>query len=348
MIIPSHIIEILKKLNCEDVALKLGITVVRHKAKCFMHDDRIPSLSFYPADRSKWHCFACSKGGDAIGLVMNVTSLDFTQSCLWLCSVYGITVPDELPKFNRRNLYVRRIRQTPPEVHKKEIDSEIGNWILDNLELNEEAKIFLFGKRMLDCEIIKELKIVSIYNGFTFARRIIDQFGQERCKNSGLLNERLNPCFWTPCLIFPFFDNSGLLIGLQTRYLGDSEKAPRFQFLSSRKSHIFNLPILNTLPHNATVYITEGVTDCLAMLSDGKNAVAIPSATIIPESDLIWLKPYNLRMSPDNDATEAGKKGFRKLRDTLMKVGKTIFCEPIPEGFKDYSDYYVYKRKNAK
>jgi DNA primase len=347
MIIPNDIIQRLKNLDCEDVAIKLGIIVSRHKARCFMHDDKIPSLSFYAENRSRWHCFACSKGGDAIGLAMNVYSLDFAQACLCLCSIYGIPVPEGTPKFNRRNLYIRHIRQTPLEEAKKEIDAEIGNWILDNMNLSEQAQYFLFDKRLLDQEVVKKLKIVSISKSFTFARQIIDRFGEERCKNSGLLNERLNPCFWTPCLIFPFFDINGNLIGLQTRYLGNLQ-APRFQFLSNQKSHIFNLPILNTLPRNATVYVTEGVTDCLAMLSDGKNAVAIPSATIIPESDLLWLKPFNLRMSPDNDANEAGIKGFRKLRDALMKTGQVILCDSLPEGFKDYSDYYAYNKRKSK
>lgn len=346
MIIPNDIVERLKRLDCEDVAKKLGITVSRHKARCFMHDDKIPSLSFYSTNHSRWHCFACSKGGDAIGLAMNVYSLDFVQACLCLCSMYGIPVPENAPKFNRRNLRLRRIIQTPQEEPKRDIDAEIGNWILKNMDLSEEAQHFLFEKRLLNPEIVRKLKIVSISNGFTFARQIIEHFGEKRCKDSGLLNERLNPCFWTPCLVFPFFDVNGSLIGLQTRYLGD-QQAPRFQFLSSQKSHIFNLPILNTLSHNATVYVTEGVTDCLAMLSDSKNAVAIPSATIIPESDLLWLKPFNLRMSPDNDTNEAGIKGFLKLRGALLKTGQMIKYEPLPEGFKDYSDYYAYNRRKA-
>lgn len=346
MIIPNDIVERLKRLDCEDVATKLGIIVSRHKARCFMHDDKIPSLSFYAENRSRWHCFACCKGGDAIGLAMNVYSLDFAQACLCLCSIYGIPVPEGIPKFNRRNLYIRRIRQTPPEEPKNKIDAEIGNWILDNLDLSNEAQEFLFGKRLLDPDVVRKLKIVSVSNGFTFASQIIDQFGEERCKESGLLNERLNLRFWAPCLIFPYFDVNLNLIGLQTRYIG-SQQAPRFQFMSNQKSHIFNLPILNTLPRNAIVYITEGVTDCLAMLSDGKNAVAIPSATIIPESDLLWLKSFNLRMSPDNDANEAGIKGFLKLREALLKTGQMIKYEPLPEGFKDYSDYYAYNKRKA-
>lgn len=57
-------------------------------------------------------------------------------------------------------------------------------------------------------------------------------------------------------------------------------EAPRFQFISSQKTRLFNLPVLNTMKFGEDLYISEGITDCLALLSAGKKAVAIPSATI--------------------------------------------------------------------
>lgn len=96
-----------------------------------------------------------------------------------------------------------------------------------------------------------------------------------------------------------------------------TKKAPRFQFLSCQKTHLFNMPLLNKLVVDNELYLTEGVTDCLAMLSSGKAAVAIPSATIIPENDLSLLDGYKLKMMPDND--EAGWDGFMKLRLALAK-----------------------------
>ena len=40
MTIPQNIIVRLQELNVESVAEKLGIDVKRHKAICFMHDDK--------------------------------------------------------------------------------------------------------------------------------------------------------------------------------------------------------------------------------------------------------------------------------------------------------------------
>lgn len=149
--------------------------------------------------------------------------------------------------------------------------------------------------------------------------------------------------FYTPCLLFPYYDQDGSLIGIQSRYLGTNEKAPRFQFMSSQKTRLYNLPILNSLNRGDKLYISEGITDCLALLSDGLNAVAIPSATILPLEDLILLKNYELHMYPDRD--EAGQKAFMALRRFFINHYSTVRAEALPEGVKDYCDYYIKKQE---
>ena len=100
---------------------------------------------------------------------------------------------------------------------------------------------------------------------------------------TGTDNFRLYFYFYTPCLLFPYYDQDGSLIGVQSRYLGTNEKAPRFQFMSSQKTRLYNLPILNCLDRGDKLYISEGITDCLALLSDGLKAVAIPARSVAGE-----------------------------------------------------------------
>ena len=64
-----------------DVARSLGLEpkkVGRELvSRCPFHDDRTPSLSMN-SEKGMWHCFSCGRGGDGIGLVMQVRKLDFT------------------------------------------------------------------------------------------------------------------------------------------------------------------------------------------------------------------------------------------------------------------------------
>lgn len=341
MHIPENIIEILREKDCEEVASRLGIEVRRHKAFCFLHSESVPSLSFNPKKPTMWKCFSCNKGGNAINLVMEHEKLDFVSACRCLCNMYGITLNSQpFTRTYRRSAY----KVTPSNFafkgdDTKKFDNIIGEWLIENLGLGECAKKFLFTDRKLKEEIIYSLNIRSVENFWNLKDKLISLFGLERCKQSGLFNDRGNLAFWTPCLIFPYYDKNKGLIGLQTRYLGNDSRAPRFQFLSKEKTHLFNLPILNTIVYGESIYISEGITDCLALLSSGKNAIALPSATLVPQEEIILLRRYQVYMFPDND--EAGQVAFSNIQSLLIEYGGYLYEEQLAEGFKDYSEYYL-------
>lgn len=84
-------IHLLQSLPVEEVARRLGIEVVRHSCRCFMHDDRHPSLSF-SMGKNIWRCFVCDKGGGPIDLVMQRFGCGFREACSWLASSFGISL----------------------------------------------------------------------------------------------------------------------------------------------------------------------------------------------------------------------------------------------------------------
>ena len=213
--------------------------------------------------------------------------------------------------------------------------------MIETGELTDTARHFLFDERKLSPEVINDLKIVSIDNGYDIVNKLKEKFDDQILKDSGLVsnvNDKSYFRFFTPCLLFPYYNQKKELIGLQSRYLGTNKEAPRFQFVSSQKTRLFNLPILNTLRKNEELFISEGITDCLALLSSGKKAVAIPSATILPQLDLSLLSDYKLHMVPDSD--EAGDKAFVKLQCFFINRNSFLTEEKLPEGIKDYSEYY--------
>lgn len=345
MFIPQNIVDDLRQRDCEELADRLGIEVRRHKAYCFLHSESVPSLSFHPSKKNVWHCFSCGKGGDAISLMMEYERCGFTEACEKLCAIYGIILPSGKPTYvpKRRLIYRSGSRQNNLDCDKL-FDAEIAEWLLDNLILTQDAQYFLFEKRKLNKEIIYKIGIKALDDSQVISRKVWTEFGEKRCRASGLFGEKGFLSFWSPCIIFPYRDKDGKLLGLQSRYIGNNEKAPRFQFLSCQKTHLFNMPLLNKLTVDNDLYLTEGVTDCLAMLSSGKAAVAIPSATIIPENDLSLLDGYKLKMMPDND--EAGWDGFMKLRLALAKKGICVFKEDIPTEYKDYGEWYASNTEN--
>lgn len=328
-------------LSCESVAERLGIEVKRHKSLCFIHDDHHPSLSYFGNNRERWNCFVCNKGGSAIDLVTEYSELNFVEACQWLCQEFGIPIDNYSP-VNRGVKTIRIKKRQSLEENEKPFSKDVAQWILDNNSLTEKGKVFLIGNRHLNIGIIKQLNIVSIDDPKLLIEMMSKTFDSRTMLDSGFVtvtNGKLYFRLFTPCLIFPYYDKNNTLIGMQSRYLGQEENAPRFQFISAQKTRLFNLPILNTVKFGDDLYISEGITDCLALLSAGKKAVAIPSATILPSLDLIKLKTYKLHMYPDRD--NAGKQAYINLKRFFINHYAILKAEQLPYGVKDYSEYYI-------
>ena len=117
--------------------------------------------------------------------------------------------------------------------------------------------------------------------------------------------------------------------------------------------------MLNLLRPGETLFITEGCSDCWAMLSAGHKAIAIPSATLLKKKDLPPLllprggeKEASPRgglegvasfaMFPDNDVP--GERLFLQLREVLPSLVR----HQLPAGCKDFSDYYLSKNLKNK
>ena len=75
------------------------------------------------------------------------------------------------------------------------------------------------------------------------------------------------------------------------------------------------------------------------MLSSGLKAVAIPSASIQPLEDLVLLKNFDLHMYPDQD--ETGQRAYMELRRFFVNNYSIVKTEKLPEGIKDYCEYYI-------
>ena len=305
-----------------------------------MHDDHHPSLYFFGKNREKWWCFVCNKGGRAINLVMEYTGIGFMESCQWLGVQFNINVGSE--KASNKEWKTLNIKKKIFHHEESPFSRDIAQWILDNNVLTEKGRQFLFGERKLLPRVIEELHIISIDDSRTLVDRLSKTFELEKLIHSGLITMTNNKMYFrmfTPCLLFPYYDKSGVLTGLQSRYLGSNKEAPRFQFVSSQKTRVFNMPIISTMKYCDDLYISEGITDCIALLSAGKKAVAIPSATILPIYDLMYLSKFKLHMYPDQD--DVGKNAYNNLRRYFVNHYAMLKEERLPDGCKDYGEYYV-------
>ena len=176
--------------------------------------------------------------------------------------------------------------------------------------LLSEARKFLFDERRLDPRVVRWCRLTSWK----------DKQG-------------------VPWLQIPYYDREGKLIGIQNRNLVRGGY-PRFRFPQGAECTIYNLPVLNLLKPGEMLFITEGCSDCWAMLSAGHKAIAIPSATLLKRKDSELLETLSLKlgtkfgMYPDRD--EPGERLFLQLKELLP----SLVHYQLPPDCKDFSDYY--------
>ena len=301
----------LRDLPIEGVAERLGLRVVRHKALCPFHDDHHASLSFC-VRRNSFRCFVCDAHGGTIDLVMRVLGKDFKEACRWLGDEHNVIFTEYKPK--------------ETTVEPKPFDAQRYERYFLRPWLSQEARAFLFGERRLDERVVRWCRLTS---------------WRDR-----------NGVNW---LQTPYYDRDCRLIGVQNRNLGkcpsegsgglpaskDLGGLPRFRFPYGSRCSIYNLPVLNLLRPGEPLWITEGCSDCWAMLSAGRKAIAIPSATLLKPQDVEILSALHSQLSteyhmyPDRD--EPGERLFLQLQQKLP----SLVHHQLPAGCKDFSEYYV-------
>ena len=292
----------LRDLPIEGVAERLGLQVSRHKCLCPFHEDHRASLTF---KNNKFKCWSCGESGNTISLAEKVLGKDFKEACRWLADENNVIIEKHQPSYIS---------------HQPSFDASRYEKFFARPFLNAEARRFLFEERHLDERVVRWCRLTSWR----------DKQG-------------------TPWLQIPYYDHEGKLVGVQNRNLapllsplkGEAGRGPRFRFPMGSRCGIYNLPVVNLLKPGEMLFITEGCSDCWAMLSAGHKAIAIPSATLLTKKDVELLETWNLKhettfhMYPDNDTP--GERLFLQLQQVLPNLVR----HQLPPGCKDFSELYL-------
>lgn len=376
--IDKYNIQKLRELDILQVADLLGMGLRNKRALCIHHDDHHPSLAFN-VKKNTCHCYSCGFSADTIGLVRERLNLGFNEACHWLADHFDVYIGDDRYGNSARNAEksadkkvftasdrrMAALREHFAETHvshghlaessssgekngrcqssayvaQASVDVEFYLQMFRQMHLSESGRRFLFEERLLSPEALKVCQIVSTEQSVCMAR-----------VGRGV--------FDGPSLIFPYFDQEGRLVSVQSRYLGkpksessfDMEKVsidevkpkeiPRFKFAPGSHRMIYGLDRLKDYPPDEPLLITEGPSDCWTALTLGIHAIAIPSATLFDRRFQGLLAGRNLHIFPDQD--EAGLSLYFELKKALP----SLVYHQLPKGCKDLSEYYLKLRRS--
>lgn len=373
--IQKYDIQKLRELDILQVADLLGMGLRNKRALCIHHDDHHPSLAFN-VKKNTCHCYSCGFSADTIGLVRERLNLGFSEACRWLADHFDVYIGDDRygnsAKYGNSARYADKcadkkvltasdrrmasLRAHFAETHVSHghvapsaVDVEFYQQMFRQMHLSESGQRFLFEERLLSPEALKVCQIVSTEQSVCMAR-----------VGRGV--------FDGPSLIFPYFDQEGRLVSVQSRYLGKkksesssdmdkvsldeakpddvkpddvkSKEIPRFKFAPGSHRMIYGLDRLKDYPPDEPLLITEGPSDCWTALTLGFHTIAIPSATLFDRRFQGLLAGRNLHIFPDQD--EAGLSLYFELKKALP----SLVYHQLPEGCKDLSEYYLKLRRS--
>lgn len=357
--IQKYDIQKLRELDILQVADLLGMGLRNKRALCIHHDDHHPSLAFN-VRKNTCHCYSCGFSADTIGLVRERLNLGFSEACRWLADHFDVYIADEHRDTHRKDVkkavtasdrrmaslrahfaetHVSHGHPSSAYVAPSSVDVEFYQQMFRQMHLSESGQRFLFEERLLSPVALKVCQIVSTEQSVCIAR-----------VGRGV--------FDGPSLIFPYNDQEGRLVSVQSRYLGkkrpessfDMNKAsldeakpkeiPRFKFAPGSHRMIYGLDRLKDYPPDEPLLITEGPSDCWTALTLGIHAIAIPSATLFDRRFQGLLAGRNLHIFPDQD--EAGLSLYFELKKALP----SLVYHQLPEGCKDLSEYYLKLRRS--
>lgn len=357
--IQKYDIQKLRELDILQVADLLGMGLRNKRALCIHHDDHHPSLAFN-VKKNTCHCYSCGFSADTIALVRERLNLGFSEACRWLADHFDVYIADEHRDTHRKDVkkavtasdrrmaslrahfaetHVSHGHPSSAYVAPSSVDVEFYQQMFRQMHLSESGRRFLFEERLLSPEALKVCHIVSTEQSVCMAR-----------VGCGV--------FDGPSLIFPYFDQEGRLVSVQSRYLGKKrpessfdmnkvsldeakpKEIPRFKFAPGSHRMIYGLDRLKDYPPGEPLLITEGPSDCWTALTLGFHAIAIPSATLFDRSFQGLLAGRNLHIFPDQD--EAGLSLYFELKQALP----SLVYHQLPEGCKDLSEYYLKLRRS--
>ena len=360
-------IQKLRELPIEKVAKEMGMKVEHHKALCPFHDDHHASLTFNKTKNS-CRCYVCMRNSiGTIDLAMRYLGKDFPAACRWLAEEHQIQLEDDWKKKDASASSSLHGSSTGgshsgdvsggSSSAKSSFDASRYARFFEHPWLNQAARRFLFEERKIDWRVVNWCRLTSWTDKkginwlqipyFDTDGRLIGiqnrnlDYKKKKSSSGGGSFEGNVSSAGNLSSEENFFSEGNVSSEEKSPGEEKEQDAPRFRFPYGARCSIYSLPVVKRLKPGERLFITEGCSDCWAMLSAGHKAIAIPSATLLKPEDKQLLtdigRHYQVEfhMFPDQDVP--GESLFMQLREMLPQ----LVHHQLPPGCKDFSEYYL-------
>jgi DNA primase len=310
---------------------------------CPFHTEKTPSFGVSPS-KGLYHCFGCGKGGDAIGFLRDVESLEFSEAVERLAKDVGFTLryegdtPAERRVASKRQAMVRANEAAFELYHRTLLEAKEG----------EEARAYL-ESRGIDRDVAAEFEVgyAPAYPDFLL-KRLVKSLSAELLVEAGLAikdQEGNVRDRFRRRITFPVHDLSGKAVGIGARILpGGREDGPKY--LNSPETPVYRkaevLYNLQRAKASATklgeLFLVEGYTDVIAMVRAGVTNTVATCGTALGEGHFRLASRFAQRMVLAFDSDDAGARAAERAFEFVERFPVQPVVLILPEGL-DPADF---------
>ena len=305
------------------VSLVSETVVLKQKGRLFwgncpFHGEKTPSFKIDPTTQL-WHCFGCSRGGDAFGYVMEAEHLEFPDAVRRLAErahvdiveVGGTGVPA-----GRKERLIAACTEAAAFFHKQ-LTNGTGSG-------PSQARDYL-AQRGFGIDVAKRWTLGYAPHGRdTLVRHMIAAgFTRDELVDANLAladGASLKDRFFNR-IMFPINDLHGRTIAFGGRVVGAGEP----KYLNSQETPIFSksgtLYALdrsrNEIVSNGTAVVVEGYTDVIALHEAGIRTAVATLGTALTERHVKLLGRFGTRVVYLFDGDAAGQRAALRAAEFL-------------------------------
>jgi DNA primase len=310
---------------------------------CPFHTEKTPSFGVSPS-KGLYHCFGCSKGGDAIGFLRDVEHLEFAEAVERLAKDAGVALryegdtPAERRVASKRQALVRANEAAFELYHQTLLEAKEG----------EEARAYL-ETRGIDREVAAEFEIGYAPGHQDFLlRRLVKSLSAELLVEAGLALQDQEGNVrdrFRRRITFPVHDLAGKAVGIGARILpGGREDGPKY--LNSPETPVYRkaevLYNLQRAKASATrsgeLFLVEGYTDVIAMVHAGVTNTVATCGTALGEGHFRLASRFAQRLVLAFDSDDAGARAAERAFEFVERFPVQPVVLILPEGL-DPADF---------
>ena len=334
------------------------------KGLCPFHDDRTPSFIVSPA-KNYCKCFACGKGGNPVGFIMEHEQISYPDALRYLAKKYGIAIEE-------REMSKEDVQRQDDRESMFIVNQWANEWFQHQLYDTEDGRAiglsYFHGRGFRD-DIIRKFQLGFCPNQHVDIEQADEDGNKRRVRMGVMSNEALKAGYQERFLIndpetgmgtglslkrdkgglgdrywgrviFPIFTMSGKVVGFGGRVLDAATKGVNVKYQNSPESIIYSkkrelyglFQAKQAIRKQDLCFLVEGYTDVMAMHQSGIENVVASSGTALTDDQirLIHRLTDNITVIYDGDA--AGIKASQRGIDMLLAQGMNVRLLLLPDG----------------